>query len=109
MLRRMRPLIGRLHRNYLHCQYRAGRDARDLRGAIEREQAPMRTDAASTGFYESHWSKHPRLQVLTISELLAGKQVDMPPIRQVNRTFKQAPKARPAAEARQLWDDVEQR
>ena len=40
---------------------------------------------------------------------LAGKEVDMPPIQQVNRTFKQAPTARPAAEADvpQLWD-VEQ-
>ena len=97
-------------------------DVRDLRGVVDREQAqlgvlislqeptqPMRTEAASAGFYESHWGKHPRLQVITIAELLAGKQVDMPPIRQVNRTFKQAPKAKPAAEADalQLWD-VEQ-
>src|SRR5487761_2113970 len=99
-------------------------DVRDLRGVIDREHAqigvllslqeptqPMRTEAASAGFYESHWGKHPRLQVITIAELLAGKQVDMPPIRQVNRTFKQAPKAKPAAaaeaDAPQLWD-VEQ-
>lgn len=97
-------------------------DVRDLRGVIDREQAhigvlislqeptqPMRTEAASAAFYESHWGKHPRLQVITIAELLAGKQVAMPPIRQVNRTFKQAPKAKPAAEADapQLWD-VEQ-
>jgi DNA modification methylase len=95
-------------------------DVRDLRGVIDREQAqigvlislqeptqPMRTEAASAGFYESHWGKHPRLQVLTVADLLAGKQVDMPPIRQVNRTFKQAPKARPAAaeaDTPQLWD-----
>lgn len=94
-------------------------DVRDLRGVIDREHAqigvlislqeptqPMRTEAASAGFYESHWGKHPRLQVITIAELLSGKQVDMPPIRQVNRTFKQAPKAKPAveADAPQLWD-----
>jgi DNA modification methylase len=64
---------------------------RDLRGVIEREQAqigvlisfneptgPMRTEAASAGFYESPWGKHPRLQLLTIAELLAGKRIDMP-------------------------------
>lgn len=47
--------------------------------------------------------------MLTVAELLAGKQVDMPPIRQVNRTFKQAPKAKTTVEtdAPQLWD-VEQ-
>ncbi len=80
---------------------------RDLRGVIEREQAeigvlitlqeptqPMRTEAAGAGFYTSPWGKHPRLQILTIEELLEGKLVDMPPIKQVNITFKKAPKAR---------------
>jgi DNA modification methylase len=80
---------------------------RDLRGVIDREKAelgvlitlyeptqPMRTEAASAGFYHSAWGKHPRLQILTIADLLDGKRVDMPPLRQVNVTFKQAPKAR---------------
>ncbi len=70
----------------------------------------MRTEAASAAFYESHWEKHTRLQLLTIAELLSGKQVDMPPIWQVNRMFKQAPNAKPAAEADapQLWDMEQQ-
>jgi len=80
---------------------------RDLRGVVEREKAamgvlismqdptgPMRAEAASAGFYQSPWgTKHPRLQVLTVQELLAGKRIDMPPSRDL-RTFKKAPKAK---------------
>jgi len=52
----------------------------------------MRTEAADAGFYHSPgWNKHfPRIQLLTIAELLGGKKIDRPP-RSV--TFKQAPKA----------------
>ena len=82
---------------------------RDLRGVIERENAaigvlismnnptkPMRTEAASGGFYKSPWQKepYPRLQILTIEELLNGKRIDCPPLGQVNVTFKRAPKAK---------------
>jgi site-specific DNA-methyltransferase (adenine-specific) len=84
------------------------KDIRDLRGVIEREEAeigvliilheptqPMRAEAASAGIYHSPWgSDHPRLQILTIAELLAGKRIDMPPARQVNVTFKKAPRVR---------------
>lgn len=80
---------------------------RDLRGVIEREKSeigvlitmqeptnPMRTEAAGAGFYESPWGKHPRLQILTIADLLNGKRIDMPPLRQVDATFKKAPKVK---------------
>jgi DNA modification methylase len=78
---------------------------RDLRGVQEREQAeigvlitmqeptrPMRSEAAGAGFYHSPgWNRdYPRLQILTVAELLAGKKIDMPPIRQVGATFKKA-------------------
>lgn len=81
-------------------------DARDLRGVIEREKAeigvlltleeptkPMRAEAASAGFYDSPgWAKkYPRLQILTVAELLGGKRVDCPP---GNVTFKRAPRAK---------------
>lgn len=80
---------------------------RDLRGVLERENAeigvlltmlepsaPMRREAAGAGFYHSGWgTDHPRLQILTIAELLDGKRIDMPPLGQVNVTFKRAPKA----------------
>jgi site-specific DNA-methyltransferase (adenine-specific) len=78
---------------------------RDLRGVIEREKAqigvlitmeaptkPMKTEAAGAGFYDSPWgSRHPRLQILTIEELLGGKGVDRPP-HKGNVTFKKAPR-----------------
>ncbi len=81
---------------------------RDLRGVIEREEAdigvlismepaskPMRKEAASAGLYNSPWTRkgHPRLQLLTVEELLSGKGIDMPPIRATSVTFKKAPKA----------------
>jgi len=79
---------------------------RDLRGVIDREQAeigvlitmqdptkPMRSEAASGGFYESPWGEnYPKLQILTIEDLLKGEKIDMPPIRQVNQTYRQAPR-----------------
>jgi site-specific DNA-methyltransferase (adenine-specific) len=66
---------------------------RELQAVIEREKAaigalitlreptkPMLTEAASTGFYESKEfpGRYPRLQILTIAELLAGKKLEYP-------------------------------
>ena len=80
---------------------------RDLRGVVDRENAeigvlitmyeptqPMRAEAASGGFYQSQgWGKnYPRLQILTIEDLLGGKGIDMPPISQVSQTYKRAPR-----------------
>jgi len=56
----------------------------------------MRTEAAKAGFYTSPWGNHPRLQLLTVRELLEGRGIDYPHL--VNVTFKAAPRAaRPAA------------
>jgi site-specific DNA-methyltransferase (adenine-specific) len=78
---------------------------RDLRGVVDREKAaigvlismedptkPMQTEAVTAGFFESKtWGKkYPKIQLLTIADLLGGKQIDMPPIRQVGATFKKA-------------------
>jgi len=92
------------------------KDVRDLGHVISREGAdigvlislhdptgPMRTEAAGAGFYSSPWGQHPRLQLLTIRELLDGKRIDMPQTQGVNVTYKQAPKARvPVPEPGQL-------
>lgn len=82
---------------------------RDLRGVVEREQAaigvlismedpskPMETEAVTAGFFESKtWGKkYPKIQLLTVAELLAGKKIEMPPIRQVDATFKRAERHR---------------
>ena len=67
---------------------------RDLRGTLERENAAMgvyitldeptrdmRTEATAAGYYESPgWGqKYPKLQILTIAELLRGAGLKMPP------------------------------
>ena len=81
---------------------------RDLRGVVERENAQigvlitmllptkgMRDEALSAGFYESPtWQKrYPRIQILTVEDLMRGKGVDCPPLKLTNVTFKKAPKA----------------
>ena len=50
---------------------------------------PMLTEAAAAGFYQSARMGHvyPRIQILTIAQLLAGAQVQMP---SVTQTFKKA-------------------
>lgn len=80
---------------------------RDLLGVLDREKAaigvlismadptkPMQTEAVTAGFFESiSWGKkYPRIQLLTVADLLAGKKIDMPPIKQVGATFKKAEK-----------------
>lgn len=81
---------------------------RDLRGVLDREKAeigvlicmeestqPMRTEAAGAGFYQTPYGNHPRLQILTIEQLLAGVRIDYPPQHaRTDMTFKKAPKAR---------------
>ena len=52
----------------------------------------MRAHAASAGHYTSPWGKHPRLQLLTIEEILDGRTVDMPKVTGANVTFKKAPR-----------------
>jgi len=78
---------------------------RDLRGVVERDKAaigilismedptkPMQTEAVTAGFYESKtWGRqYPKVQLLTIADLLSGKKIEMPPVRQVGATFKKA-------------------
>ena len=82
---------------------------RDLRGVLEREKAeigvflcfeeptkPMIKEAAEAGFYKStDGSTYPRLQILTIQQILDGKQPEYPAHRR-DATFKKAPRSRPA-------------
>jgi len=73
-----------------------------LRGVIEREDAPigvlltfhpptraMKKEAVDAGtYYSPRWGRrYPRLQILTIADLLSGKRLDCPPLSQVNRTL----------------------
>ncbi len=80
------------------------RDIGDLRGlldggaaiavfiTLEAPTRPMQQEAISAGHYESEiWGRFPRLQILTIEDLLNGKMVEMPT---EHGTFRQAPRAR---------------
>jgi len=88
---------------------KAGHTGRDhvqsLRGVIDGQKAaigvlismqeptkPMREEAVTAGFYESKtWGKkYPKIQLLTVADILSGRKIDMPPIRQVGATFKKA-------------------
>jgi hypothetical protein len=93
-----------------------------LRGVVEREKAavgvfitleeptkPMKKEAADAGFYHSDWleTKHPKLQIVTIEELIAGKQVDLPRTAFMpasDATFKKAPKAKRAGKKNEDLD-----
>lgn len=65
---------------------------------MEAPTKPMLKEAAEAGSYKPPGleDRHPRIQILTIEELLAGNRVEYPRLLEV--TFKKAPKARPAAE-----------
>jgi DNA modification methylase len=89
-------------------------DVRDLRGVLEREKAEigvlialreptrqMRAEAINAGFYESPgWgTRHPRLRLVSVRELLSGSVQICPP--HGGNTFRRAPRAKPANQVRE--------
>ena len=57
----------------------------------------MLREAADAGFYTSPaGTQHPRLQILTVEQLLNGQKLDLPRWHEV-QMFKKAPKAKAAA------------
>ncbi|MFN8560136.1 MAG: DNA methyltransferase [Anaerolineae bacterium] len=87
---------------------------RDLVGTVEREQAAigvfitleapsrdMRTEAVSAGYYTSPgWNqRYPRIQILTVEELLHGARIEMP---QAYGTFRQAGRVQTGDQAEQM-------
>jgi hypothetical protein len=83
---------------------------RDLVGVLDREKAqigvfvtfdeptkPMLREAAEAGFYKStDGTTYPRMQILTIQQILDGKQPEYP-LHRRDATFKKAPRSRAAA------------
>ncbi len=81
-------------------------DIRDLRGVVERENAaigvlitlqqptrPMKQQAAAAGFYtppHTNEEKSPRMQILTVGELLDGARIDCRYVHTAPNTFKRA-------------------
>jgi DNA modification methylase len=91
-------------------------EVRDLIGVLQREKAeigvyisfeeptgPMKREAAEAGFYTSPGAsgsagaKYPRVQLLTVKELLEGTKSVQRPLHVRDVTFKKAPRSRPAA------------
>jgi site-specific DNA-methyltransferase (adenine-specific) len=62
--------------------------------SLEPPTREMQTEAVSAGFYHSPgWGRnYPRIQIISMVELLHGAKIDMPP---AWGTFKQAQKASP--------------
>lgn len=86
----------------------SSRDIRDLVGVLDREKAviglfitlqkptkDMLKEAVSAGFHQSQWGNFPRLQILTIEDLLAGRADALYP-RTRAATFKSATRQRRA-------------
>ena len=92
-------------------------DIRDLVGTLNREGAAigifitlakpsrdMLTEATTAGFYESlGWGKkYPRVQILTIEELLQGKKPEHP---SQHGTFKQAQRVQAEGDQQSFFGD----
>ena len=93
---------------------------RDLKGVVEREKAalglfisldaptgPMRSEAASGGFFHSDlWQReYPKIQLRTVSEMMAGQGFDMPPRRPM---YQAAERVRPAEGEQATMDDLKE-
>ncbi|HEX5439174.1 MAG TPA: DNA methyltransferase [Gemmatimonadaceae bacterium] len=88
---------------------------RDLEGVVRREKADigavlsfeeptraMRQEAAGAGFYDSPFGKFPRVQLLTVADLLDGRGIQYPRTAGVNVTLKAAPRVRETMHRAQL-------
>ena len=76
---------------------------RDLGHVLDREKAkigvfitlteptgPMKTEAVKAGYYKSLYGKYPKIQIITVRELLEGKQPNIPLVDETS--FKKAAK-----------------
>jgi site-specific DNA-methyltransferase (adenine-specific) len=72
----------------------ASKEAMGISITLEPPTKDMSVEAVAAGYYHSPiWDKdYPKIQILTIEELLHGKTADMPPLAQSNVTFTKAPK-----------------
>lgn len=89
---------------------------RDLEAVVNREKAElevllsvdeatagMRAEAADFGFYNSLWgTSHPRMQLVTVEQLLQGKTLDYPAIAGANVTYRRAARAKTQVEEPEL-------
>jgi len=84
---------------------------RDLAYVVKREKAqmgifitlaeptkPMLTEAIKEGFYETIYGRFPRLQIVTVEDLLEGKKPNIPLIDRTSSGFKSAAKEEDTSE-----------
>ncbi|MEO6050025.1 MAG: restriction endonuclease [Pyrinomonadaceae bacterium] len=73
---------------------------------LERATSHMTDEAASAGIFTSeHFGKFPRIQILTIEDLLAGKTLHLPP--SLERTFKLAKRVSTESKDQVRWDLID--
>lgn len=103
---RTQQIILSVKAGHLHAPH-----VRDLVGVVQREKAAigvllsfeeptraMRTEAASHGVIRTAWGTHPKIQLLTVGELLEGRRIDYPQTAGINQTYKTAPRLKKVAE-----------
>ncbi|MBI4286119.1 MAG: restriction endonuclease [Chloroflexi bacterium] len=81
----------------------ASKEAIGVLITLEPPTEPMKVEALEAGYYHSpiYDKDYPKIQILTIEDLLDGKTVDMPPQQQTSVTFAKAPKIK-SQEGKQL-------
>jgi hypothetical protein len=67
----------------------------DFLVTLEPPTVPMREEAVAAGFYETPFlaTRYPKVQILTIEDLLAGRKPERPPRGLGDLTFKRAQRA----------------
>jgi len=93
-------------------------DIRDLRGVVKREEAqigvfitlreptkPMKTEAVSSGYYKSPLGhNYPKIQILTVKELLEGKRISRPSeATGIDATFRKAEKHKKEGKQKEMF------
>lgn len=91
---------------------------RDLRGVVEREGSqigifitleestkPMRTEAVSSGYYKSPLGhNYPKIQILTVKELLEGKRISRPlEATGIDATFRKAERHKEEGKQKEMF------
>jgi site-specific DNA-methyltransferase (adenine-specific) len=63
---------------------------------------PMRVEATKAGFYKTLWGRYPRIQLLTIEDIFAGKRIEYPEHGQHDVTLRKAPRIKKARKQQKL-------
>lgn len=75
---------------------------------LEPPTEPMKKEALGAGYYHSpvYDRDFPRIQILTIEDILQGKTVDMPPQTQTSVTFSRAPRQKQGGGTQMVMEDT---